>query len=87
MLLELRIMRVDPLKSDTFLAGASGEWMEGTFWEAMAQKGEVRCSGGVMGREAWAGFCGLSGVRCFRGGWKAVQFFRLVLPFFGSKRL
>ena len=55
MLLELRIMRADPLKIHAFLAGASGEWMEGTFWEAMAQKGEVRCSGGVMGREAWAG--------------------------------
>ena len=44
-LLELRMMGADPLKSHTFLAGASGEWMGGTFWEAMAQKGDVRCSG------------------------------------------
>ena len=41
------------------------------------------CDGqGGMGR-----FMRLERGEVFQGGWKAVQFFRLVLLFFGSKRL
>ncbi len=87
MLLELRIMGADALKSHTFLAECLGKMDGGNVLGSDAPEGRSSLQRGCDGQGGLGRFMRLERGEVFQGGWKAVQFFRLVLLFFGSKRL
>ncbi len=88
-------MGADPLKSHTFLTECLGKMDGGNVLGSDGPEGrrslQRGCDGqGGLGRYGQGGlgrFMRLERGEVFQGGWKAVQFFRLVLLFFGSKRL
>ena len=88
-------MGADPLKSHAFLTECLGKMDGGNVLGSDGPEGRSSlqrgCDGqGGLGRYGQGGlgrFMRLERGEVFQGGWKAVQFFRLVLLFFGSKRL